>query len=158
MTVRFAFDNSYARLPSSFYARVSPTPVSAPHLLKLNQELAVQLGLNPVELATQAGVEILAGKRIPEGAEPIATAYAGHQFGQFVPQLGDGRAILLGEIVDQEGVRRDIQLKGSGRTPFSRGGDGRAALGPVLREYIVSEAMAALGIPTTRALCCGYDG
>lgn len=93
-------------------------PVSAPHLLKLNQELAVQLGLNPVELATQAGVEILAGKRIPEGAEPIATAYAGHQFGQFVPQLGDGRAILLGEIVGQEGVRRDIQLKGSGRTPF----------------------------------------
>ena len=158
MTVRFAFDNSYARLPSSFYARVSPTPVSAPHLLKLNQELAVQLGLNPVELATQAGVEILAGKRIPEGAEPIATAYAGHQFGQFVPQLGDGRAILLGEIVDQEGVRRDIQLKGSGRTPFSRGGDGRAALGPVLREYIVSEAMAALGIPTTRALAAVMTG
>lgn len=158
MTVRFAFDNSYARLPSSFYARVSPTPVSAPHLLKLNQELAVQLGLNPVELASQAGVEILAGKRIPEGAEPIATAYAGHQFGQFVPQLGDGRAILLGEIVDQEGVRRDIQLKGSGRTPFSRGGDGRAALGPVLREYIVSEAMAALGIPTTRALAAVMTG
>ncbi|MEC5293096.1 MULTISPECIES: protein adenylyltransferase SelO [unclassified Aurantimonas] len=158
MTVRFAFDNSYARLPSSFYARVPPTPVSAPHLLKLNRDLAVQLGLNPDELATQTGVEILAGKRIPEGAEPIATAYAGHQFGQFVPQLGDGRAILLGEIVDQEGVRRDIQLKGSGRTPFSRGGDGRAALGPVLREYIVSEAMAAVGIPTTRALAAVMTG
>lgn len=158
MTAHFAFENSYARLPSSFYARVHPTPVSAPYLLKLNRDLAVQLGLNPDELATQAGVEILAGKRIPEGAEPIATAYAGHQFGHFVPQLGDGRAILLGELVDREGMRRDVQLKGSGRTPFSRSGDGRAALGPVLREYIVSEAMAALGIPTTRALAAVTTG
>lgn len=158
MTAPFVFDNSYARLPSSFYARVHPAPVSAPHLVRLNQDLAVQLGLDPDELATPADVEILAGQRIPEGAAPIATAYAGHQFGQFVPQLGDGRAILLGELVDQEGVRRDIQLKGSGRTPFSRGGDGRAALGPILREYIVSEAMAALGIPTTRALAAVTTG
>jgi uncharacterized protein YdiU (UPF0061 family) len=158
MTIRFAFDNSYTRLPNSFYARVQPGPVTAPHLLKLNRDLALQLGLNPEELTTPAGVEILAGRRIPEGAEPIATAYAGHQFGQFVPQLGDGRAILLGEIVDREGARRDVQLKGSGRTPFSRGGDGRAALGPVLREYIVSEAMAALGIPTTRALAAVTTG
>ncbi len=134
MTVHFAFDNSYARLPASFYARVLPTPASAPRLLKLNRSLAVQLGLDPDELQTDAGVEILAGKRIPEGADPIAAAYAGHQFGHFAPQLGDGRAILLGEIIDREGVRRDIQLKGSGRTPFSRGGDGRAALGPVQRE------------------------
>jgi uncharacterized protein YdiU (UPF0061 family) len=158
MTVHFAFDNSYARLPASFYARVLPTPAPAPHLLKLNRSLAVQLGLDPDELLSEAGVEILAGKRVPEGADPIATAYAGHQFGHFVPQLGDGRAILLGEIIDREGVRRDIQLKGSGRTPFSRGGDGRAALGPVLREYVVSEAMAALGIPTTRALAAVTTG
>jgi uncharacterized protein YdiU (UPF0061 family) len=158
MTAHFAFDNSYARLPSLFYERVDPSPVSAPQLVKLNRDLAVQLGLDPDELATPAGVEILSGKRIPEGAEPIATAYAGHQFGQFVPQLGDGRAILLGELVDRNGVRRDVQLKGSGRTPFSRGGDGRAALGPVLREYIVSEAMQALGIPTTRALAAVMTG
>ena len=104
------------------------------------------------------GAEILAGKRIPEGADPIAMAYAGHQFGHFVPQLGDGRAILLGEVIDADGVRRDIQLKGSGPTPFSRRGDGRAALGPVLREYIVSEAMSALGIPTTRSLAAVTTG
>jgi uncharacterized protein YdiU (UPF0061 family) len=116
------------------------------------------LGLDPDDLASPEGVEVLAGNRVPEGAEPLAMAYAGHQFGHFVPQLGDGRALLLGEVVDRDGVRRDVHLKGSGRTPFSRGGDGRAALGPVLREYIVSEAMAALGIPTTRALAAVTTG
>ena len=158
MKANFPFDNSYARLPGSFYARVLPTPVSAPRLVKLNRALAWQLGLDADALATPEGVEMLAGVRIPEGAEPIAMAYAGHQFGFFVPQLGDGRAILLGEVIDRDGTRRDIQLKGSGPTPFSRNGDGRAALGPVLREYIVSEAMAALGIPTTRALAAVITG
>jgi protein adenylyltransferase len=158
MTVRFPFDNSYAALPEGFFARVAPTPVAAPKLVKLNRPLAVHLGLDPDWLAGPEGVEILAGKRVPDGADPIAMAYAGHQFGHFVPQLGDGRAILLGEVIDADGVRRDIQLKGSGPTPFSRRGDGRAALGPVLREYIVSEAMAALGIPTTRSLAAVVTG
>jgi uncharacterized protein YdiU (UPF0061 family) len=121
-------------------------------------ELARHLGLDPDALASARGVEILAGNRVAEGAEPLALAYAGHQFGSFVPQLGDGRAILLGEVMARDGVRYDIQLKGSGPTPFSRGGDGRAALGPVLREYIVSEAMAALGVPTTRALAAVTTG
>ena len=156
--VRLPFDNTYARLPTRFYARIEPTPVARPRLIKLNGRLAVTLGLDPDDLASPEGVEVLAGNRVPEGAEPVAMAYAGHQFGQFVPQLGDGRALLLGEVVDRDGVRRDIHLKGSGRTPFSRGGDGRAALGPVLREYIVSEAMAALGIPTTRALAAVTTG
>ena len=156
--VRFPFDNSYARLPERFYKSLPPTPVAAPRLVKLNRPLALQLGLDPDALATPEGVEILAGNRIAAGSEPIALAYAGHQFGNFVPQLGDGRAILLGEIVDRAGRRRDIQLKGSGPTPFSRRGDGRAALGPVLREYIVSEAMAALGIPTTRSLAAVITG
>ena len=154
----FALDNSYARLPERFFARIEPTPVATPRLIRLNQKLARELGLDPKGLATPEGLEILAGNRVPENGEPIAMAYAGHQFGTFVPQLGDGRAILLGEIVDRAGVRRDIQLKGAGRTPYSRGGDGRAALGPVLREYIVSEAMAALGIPTTRALAAVTTG
>jgi uncharacterized protein YdiU (UPF0061 family) len=158
MTVHFPFDNSYAALPDGFFARVAPTPVVAPRLVKLNQPLARRLGLDPDRLASPEGVEILAGKRVPEGADPIAMAYAGHQFGHFVPQLGDGRAILLGEVIDADGVRRDIQLKGSGPTPFSRRGDGRAALGPVLREYIVSEAMFALGIPTTRSLAAVVTG
>ncbi|HEX2135086.1 MAG TPA: YdiU family protein, partial [Microvirga sp.] len=158
MTYRFPFDNTYARLPGRFYARVEPTPVAAPRLVRLNRALALHLGLDPDRLASPEGVELLAGKRVPEGAEPIAMAYAGHQFGQFVPQLGDGRAILLGEVVDRDGVRRDLQLKGSGPTPFSRRGDGRAALGPVLREYVVSEAMSALGIPTTRALAAVTTG
>ncbi|MBY0325146.1 MAG: YdiU family protein [Reyranella sp.] len=153
-----AFDNSYARLPERFYARLDPTPVPAPRLLKLNDVLARELGLEPEMLATPQAVEVLAGNRIAVGSQPIALAYAGHQFGNFVPQLGDGRAILLGEVVDRTGVRRDIQLKGSGPTPFSRRGDGRAALGPVLREYIVSEAMAALGIPTTRSLAAVATG
>ncbi|MFL5336692.1 MAG: protein adenylyltransferase SelO [Geminicoccaceae bacterium] len=156
--VRLPFDNSYARLPERFYARVAPTPVEAPRLVRLNEGLAEQLGLDPGWLAGAEGVAVLAGNRVPEGAEPIALAYAGHQFGQFVPQLGDGRAILLGELVERNGARRDLQLKGSGPTPFSRRGDGRAALGPVLREYLVSEAMAALGVPTTRALAAVTTG
>jgi uncharacterized protein YdiU (UPF0061 family) len=158
MTVHFPFQNTYAALPDDFFARVAPTPVAAPRLIKLNRPLAVHLGLDPDRLASSEGVEILAGKRVPDGADPIAMAYAGHQFGHFVPQLGDGRAILLGEVIDADGIRRDIQLKGSGPTPFSRRGDGRAALGPVLREYIVSEAMAALGIPTTRSLAAVITG
>src|SRR3984885_2463779 len=158
MTLCLPFDNSYARLPARLFARLDPTPVAAPRLVRLNAGLAASLALDPEELASPEGVEVLAGNRVPEGASPIALAYAGHQFGHFVPQLGDGRAILLGEIVGRDGLRRDIQLKGSGRTPFSRGADGRAALGPVLREYIVSEAMAALGVPTTRALAAVGTG
>ncbi|THD64920.1 MAG: YdiU family protein [Bradyrhizobium sp.] len=158
MTVHFPFQNTYSALPDNFFARVAPTPVASPRLVKLNRPLAIHLGLDPDRLSSPEGTEILAGKRIPDGADPIAMAYAGHQFGHFVPQLGDGRAILLGEVIDADGVRRDIQLKGSGPTPFSRRGDGRAALGPVLREYIVSEAMAALGIPTTRSLAAVVTG
>jgi len=158
MPLRFRFDNSYASLPVRLYARLDPTPVAAPRLVRLNAGLAETLGLDPEELASPEGVQVLAGNRVPETATPIALAYAGHQFGYFVPQLGDGRAILLGEVVGPDGARRDIQLKGSGRTPFSRDGDGRAALGPVLREYIVSEAMAALGVPTSRALAAVTTG
>src|SRR3984957_10233327 len=158
MTVHFPFKNTYAALPANFFARVAPTPVASPRLVKLNRPLAKHLGLDPDRLASPEGTEILAGKLVPDGADPIAMAYAGHQFGHFVPQLGDGRAILLGEVIDADGIRRDIQLKGSGPTPFSRRGDGRAALGPVLREYIVSEAMAVLGIPTTRSLAAVMTG
>ena len=154
----FPFDNSYARLPERFYARVAATSVPEPHLVALNRPLAELLGGDVEFLASPAGAQVLAGNVVPDGAEPISLAYAGHQFGHFVPQLGDGRAILLGEVVGKDGRRRDIQLKGAGRTPFSRGGDGRAALGPVLREYIVSEAMAALGVPTTRALAAVTTG
>jgi uncharacterized protein YdiU (UPF0061 family) len=156
--LRFGFDNTYAQLPEHFFARLDPTPVTAPRLVKVNVELAHELGLNAQAFASEQGVAILAGNRMAEGAEPVALAYAGHQFGHFVPQLGDGRANLLGEVVGRDGRRYDIQLKGSGRTPFSRGGDGRAALGPVLREYIVSEAMTALGVPTTRALAAVTTG
>jgi uncharacterized protein YdiU (UPF0061 family) len=156
--VQFHFENSYAKLPERFYTRINPTPVAAPRLIKLNADLAVQLGLDPQQLASSRGVEILAGNRIAEGSQPLAIAYAGHQFGYFVPQLGDGRANLLGEVVGENGVRYDIHLKGSGRTPFSRAGDGRAALGPVLREYIVSEAMNAMGVPTTRSLAAVSTG
>jgi serine/tyrosine/threonine adenylyltransferase len=158
MTVHFPFQNTYAALPGNFFARVAPTPVTSPRLIKLNRPLAIHLGLDPDLLETAEGAEILSGKILPAGADPIAMAYAGHQFGHFVPQLGDGRAILLGEVIDKDGVRRDIQLKGSGPTPFSRRGDGRAALGPVLREYVVSEAMAALGIPTPRSLAAVITG
>ncbi|MCA0418305.1 MAG: YdiU family protein [Proteobacteria bacterium] len=156
--IPIAFDNSYARLPERFYAAVVPTPVAAPRLIRLNAPLATQLGLDPDWLKGPEGVATLAGNGLPDGAASIATAYAGHQFGGFSPQLGDGRAILLGEVVDQGGRRYDLQLKGAGPTPFSRRGDGRAALGPVLREYIVSEAMAVLGIPTTRALAAVLTG
>ncbi len=157
-SVHFGFDNTYARLPERFYFRLNPTPVALPRLVKLNTGLARQLGLDPVALSSADGAGILSGNRVAAGSEPLAQAYAGHQFGHFVPQLGDGRANLLGEVIGTDGNRYDIQLKGSGRTPFSRGGDGRAALGPVLREYIVSEAMAALGVPTTRALAVVMTG
>jgi uncharacterized protein YdiU (UPF0061 family) len=158
MVPELNFDSSYARLPERFYARLSPTPVAAPALVQVNTALARQLHINPETLVSQEGVAVLAGNLVPIGMTPIALAYAGHQFGHFVPQLGDGRAILLGEVVDEANVHRDIQLKGSGPTPFSRDGDGRAALGPVLREYIVSEAMAALGVPTTRSLAAILTG
>jgi uncharacterized protein YdiU (UPF0061 family) len=154
----FAFDNTYFRLPSRFFAQVAPTRVREPRVVAINRPLAALMGLDADLLASPAGAALLSGNEPPEGAASIALAYAGHQFGQFVPQLGDGRAILLGEIVGRDGHRRDLQLKGAGRTPFSRGGDGRAALGPVLREYVVSEAMAALGIPTTRALAVVTTG
>ena len=157
-SLRIGFANSYARLPGSFHAAVAPSPVSAPRIITVNAALAEELGLDPAALNSEAGAAIAAGNLMPEGAEPVATAYAGHQFGHFVPQLGDGRAILLGEVIDRKGHRRDIQLKGAGQTPFSRRGDGRAALGPVLREYLVSEAMQALGIPTTRALMAATTG
>ena len=152
------FDNSYARLPDRFFARVAPARAPAPALVRVNDALAGELGIDAVWLRRPDGLEILSGREIADGSDPIALAYAGHQFGSFVPQLGDGRAILLGEVVDTQGRRRDIQLKGAGRTPFSRSGDGRAVLGPVLREYLVSEAMAALGIPTTRALAAVTTG
>ncbi|PZO82462.1 MAG: YdiU family protein [Mesorhizobium amorphae] len=158
MPHNLSFDNSYAALPAHFFAAVEPTKVRAPTLIALNVGLAKDLGFDPAVLAAPDGVAMLAGNRLPEGAAPIATAYAGHQFGNFVPQLGDGRAILLGEVIDTHGRRRDIQLKGSGPTPFSRRGDGRAALGPVLREYVVSEAMQVLGVPTTRALAAVATG
>ncbi|MDA7920943.1 YdiU family protein [Verrucomicrobiales bacterium] len=152
------FDNSYARLPERFFANQQPTPVSAPSLVRLNEPLARDLGLDRAWLRSPEGVAMLAGNTLPDSAEPLAQAYAGHQFGGFVPQLGDGRAILLGELKDREGKRRDLQLKGSGRTPFSRGGDGRATLGSVVREYLVSEAMFGLKIPTTRALAAISTG
>jgi uncharacterized protein YdiU (UPF0061 family) len=157
-TASFSFDNSYARLPDRFFVRMPPVPVTAPRLIRLNHRLARQLGLDPEKFSAAGGVEILSGNRVPEDAHPLAMAYAGHQFGGWVPKLGDGRAILLGELIDRDGVRLDILLKGAGRTPFSRMGDGRAVLGPVLREYIVSEAMAALGVPTTRALAAVTTG
>ena len=155
----FAFDNSYARLPRHMYARLDPVPVAAPELLAFNHGLAETLGADPAAVQDAARLAAtFAGNALPAGAEPIALAYAGHQFGSFVPQLGDGRAHLIGEVLDHRGRRFDIQLKGSGATPFSRGGDGRAALGPVLREYLLSEAMQALGVPTTRALAAVATG
>ncbi|MBC6438015.1 MAG: YdiU family protein [Rhodobacteraceae bacterium] len=157
MTAHFPFDNSYARLPVRFFTEQPPVPVSRPGLVAVNRPLADELGItlpeDPQEIAA-----IFAGNALPPGAAPLAQVYAGHQFGGWVPQLGDGRAILLGEVVNRTGTRRDIQLKGAGRTPYSRMGDGRAWLGPVLREYVVSEAMHALGIPTTRALAAVTTG
>ena len=157
-TAFFDFRNTYARMPSRFYSRLDPTPVSAPGLVLFNERLANDLGLDPTALRSEAGIAVLSGNKVPAGAEPLAMAYAGHQFGNWVPKLGDGRAVLLGEILDRNCNRRDIQLKGSGPTPFSRRGDGRAALGPVLREFLVSEAMAALGIATTRSLAAVTTG
>ncbi|MGR3511830.1 MAG: protein adenylyltransferase SelO [Paracoccaceae bacterium] len=158
MTLVLPFDNSYGRLPDRFFSRLDPVPVTAPEMIALNRPLADRLGLDADALATPDGLAMLAGNAVPEGAAPLAQAYAGHQFGNFVPQLGDGRAVLLGEVVAPDGARFDIQLKGSGPTPYSRMGDGRAWVGPVLREYIVSEAMAALGVPTTRALAAVSTG
>lgn len=158
MAFDFHFDNSYGRLPDRFFTRMAPTPVSAPGLIAVNAPLAEALGLDARALDTPEGAAVFAGNAVPDGADPLAQVYAGHQFGGFSPQLGDGRAILLGEVLGKDGVRRDIQLKGSGRTPYSRGGDGRAWVGPVLREYIVSEFMAAAGVPTTRALAAATTG
>lgn len=155
---RFAFDNTYARELEGFYVPWQAAQVAQPRLVKLNRGLAQELGLDADALGSEEGARIFAGNELPEGAAPLAQAYAGHQFGGFVPQLGDGRALLLGEVIDRNGRRRDIQLKGSGPTPFSRSGDGRAALGPVLREYLIGEAMHALGIPTTRALAAVLTG
>jgi serine/tyrosine/threonine adenylyltransferase len=154
----FHFDNSYARELPGLCVSWQPAPVPAPRLLKLNDALATELGLNAQALRAGDGAAIFGGNRVPDGATPVAQAYAGHQFGGFSPQLGDGRALLLGELIDPQGRRRDLALKGSGRTPFSRGGDGKAALGPVLREYLMGEAMHALGIPTTRALAVVATG
>ncbi len=158
MTRPLHFDNSYLQLPARFYSKLAPTPVSRPGPIRVNRKLAQQLGIDADWLVSGEGTEALAGNCLPEGAEPIATVYAGHQFGGWAPQLGDGRAILLGEVIGRDGLRYDIQLKGSGPTPYSRGGDGRAPLGPVLREYIVSEAMAALDVPTTRSLAAVTTG
>lgn len=157
-TVQFRFDNTFARDLEGLYVSWKATPVSRPTLAKFNRELAEELGLDTDALDSEEGARIFAGNQAPDGAAPLAQAYAGHQFGSFVPQLGDGRALLLGEVIDRYGRRRDIQLKGSGRTPFSRAGDGKAALGPVLREYVIGEAMHALGIPTTRALAAVTTG
>jgi uncharacterized protein YdiU (UPF0061 family) len=156
MTLHIPFDNSYAALPSAFFSLQAPTPVKAPHLIAYNEDLATLIGIDPAEVSDLA--RIFGGNEIPKGAAPLSQLYAGHQFGHYNPQLGDGRAILLGETIGTDGKRRDIQLKGSGPTPYSRSGDGRAWLGPVLREYIVSEAMHALGIPTTRALAAVATG
>ena len=154
----FAFDNSYARSLPGLYTPWHATPVAAPRLLVLNGGLAAELGVDVDALRGEHGVVVLAGGAVPAGATPIAQAYAGHQFGGYSPRLGDGRAVLIGEIVDLRGRRRDLHLKGSGRTPFARRGDGRAAVGPMLREYVIGEAMHALGIPTTRALAVVATG
>jgi len=157
-TAAFHFDNSYARELPGFYVACQPAPAPEPRLLFLNPALAQELGIDAGALDGPAGAALFAGNALPEGAQPIAQAYAGHQFGGFSPQLGDGRALLVGELVDRQGQRRDIAFKGSGRTPFSRGGDGKAAVGPMLREVLVGEAMHALGIPTTRALAVAATG
>jgi uncharacterized protein YdiU (UPF0061 family) len=154
----FRFDNSFARELEGLYVPWKPAAVPAPRLLFLNRSLAAELGLDVTSLDGPAGAATFAGNTLPDGAEPLAQVYAGHQFGGFSPQLGDGRALLLGEVIDRRGRRRDIALKGSGRTPFARGGDGKAAVGPMLREVLVGEAMHALGIPTTRALAVVATG
>lgn len=158
MKLDLPFDNSYARLPERFYTKMAPTPVARPKLLALNEGLAERLGLDALALRSEDGVAALAGNVVPGGADPLAQVYAGHQFGGWSPRLGDGRAILLGEVVAPDGARFDVQLKGSGPTPYSRMGDGRAWVGPVIREYVMSEAMFALGVPTTRALAAVSTG
>ena len=155
--MQLGLQNTYSTLPSRFYARVAPVAVRDPRLVAFNSRLAEELGFDVAALERE-GASLFSGNQSPEDADPIAMAYAGHQFGGLSPQLGDGRAILLGDRVGRDGVRRDIQLKGSGRTPFSRNGDGRAAIGPMLREYLISEAMHALGIPTTRSLAVVTTG
>ena len=154
----FGFDNSYVRDLEGLYQRWQATPASAPRLLALNDDLAAGLGVDADALRAPAGVDVLVGNAAPDGAAPVAQAYAGHQFGGFVPRLGDGRALLLGEVIDVHGRRRDLHLKGSGRTPFARRGDGKAVVGPMLREYVIGEAMHALGIPTSRALAVVATG
>nr|MBA2637437.1 YdiU family protein [Solirubrobacterales bacterium] len=154
----FAFDNSYVRELEGLYVPWQAAPAPAPRLLALNEGLALELGVDAGALGAPDGVDVLVGNVAPEGASPVAQAYAGHQFGGYSPLLGDGRALLLGEVIDVHGRRRDLHLKGSGRTPFARGGDGKAAVGPMLREYVLGEAMHALGIPTTRALAVVATG
>ncbi len=156
--MQIEFDNTYAELPDRFFARVHPEPAPAPATIRVNAPLARRLGFDVDWLGSAQGAEFAVGNRILDGSDPIAMVYAGHQFGNWVPRLGDGRALLLGEVVADDGTRFDVQLKGSGRTPFSRGGDGRSPLGPVLREYVVSEAMFALGIPTSRSLVAAATG
>lgn len=156
--MRIPFDNSYAQLPAQMYTAQLPTPVEAPQLIAANADLAAILGIDPADLTTPEAAQVFAGNHIPDGAAPLAQVYAGHQFGNWNPQLGDGRAVLLGEVVGTDGIRRDLQLKGAGPTPYSRSGDGRAWLGPVMREYLVSEAMHAMGVPTTRALAAVTTG
>lgn len=158
MPALFPFDNSFAAQMEGFYVPVKGHKVPRPHLLKFNAALATDLGLDVAALDTPLGGAIFAGAAVPDGADPLAQVYAGHQFGGFSPQLGDGRALLLGEVIDDTGTRRDIALKGSGKTPFSRGGDGKAVLGPILREYLLGEAMHALRVPTTRALAASTTG
>lgn len=153
-----AFDNTYAGLPPAFYSEQAPTPVQNPGIIAVNAPLASALGIDPLWLSSPEGIAMVAGNYLPPGAHPIATVYAGHQFGGFNPQLGDGRAVLLGEVNDTHGRHFDLQLKGAGPTAYSRGGDGRSPLGPVLREYVISEAMHKLGVPTTRALAAATTG
>jgi serine/tyrosine/threonine adenylyltransferase len=154
----FALDDSFARELEELSVPWQGAAVPAPRLLVLNEQLAVELGTDPEALRADHGVDVLAGNVAPDGASPVAQAYAGHQFGAYVPRLGDGRALLLGEVLDTQGRRRDVHLKGSGRTPFARGGDGKAVVGPMLREYVIGEAMHALGIPTSRALAVVATG
>lgn len=158
MNAPIQFDNSYRQLPERFYQQIDPTPVSSPALIAVNRDLAAQLKIDTEWLASEQGVAILAGNEIVPGSEPIASVYAGHQFGNWNPRLGDGRAVLLGEVQDENNQRFDLQLKGSGPTLFSRGGDGRAPLGPVIREYVISEAMHALGVPSSRTLAAVTTG
>lgn len=146
------FENSFARLPAAFYSRLSPTPLSSPYLVHFNEEVAGLIDLHPNEAARPEFVDYSSGNRLPPGSEPLSMLYSGHQFGVYVPQLGDGRAILLGEVRNRSGERWELQLKGAGRTPYSRDGDGRAVLRSTVREYLCGEAMQGLGIPTTRAL------